>query len=186
MRLIWFKKDLRDIYIYIYTMSDIASNITIQTSEASGSSDASNSVVIEPIVSSDDEILLQKQRIVQLRKARNEQMKTELVQVVCRQTELTIDAARELLEKEQYNYMKVLNDYFEIKETKKEISTSVNQQIYGEIRNLMDTGAKSFRMEQERAQYIEKMNKQRVEALKLANNKKIAKESETSETSETE
>jgi LPS O-antigen subunit length determinant protein (WzzB/FepE family) len=84
--------------------------------------------------------------------------------------------------------MKVLHDYFEIKETKKEISTSVNQQIYGEIRNLMDTGAKSFRMEQERAQYIEKMNKQRVEALKIANNKKIAKEivSETSETSETE
>jgi hypothetical protein len=75
-------------------MSDIASNITIQTSEASGSSDASNSVVIEPIVSSDDEILLQKQRIVQLRKARNEQMKTELVQVICRQTELTIEEAR--------------------------------------------------------------------------------------------
>ena len=181
MRLIWFKKDLRD----IYTMSDIASNITIQTSDVSGSCDSSKSIVTEPIVSSDDAILLQKQRIVQLRKARNEQMKTELVQVVCRQTELTTDEARELLEKEQYNYMKVLNDYFEIKETKKEISTSVNQQIYGEIRNLMDTGAKSFRMEQERAQYIEKMNERRLEALKLANNKKITKET-VSETSETE
>ena len=156
-------------------MSDIASNITIQTSDASGSSDASNSIVIEPIVSSDDSLLLQKQRIVQLRKARNEQMKTELVQVVCRQTELTTDDARELLEKEQYNYMKVLNDYFEIKENKKEISSSVNQQIYGEIRNLMDTGAKSYRIEQERSEYIKKMNERRIETLKIANNAKIGK-----------
>ena len=156
-------------------MSDIVNNITIQTSDASGSSDASNSIVIEPIVSSDDSLLLQKQRIVQLRKARNEQMKTELVQVVCRQTELTTDDARELLEKEQYNYMKVLNDYFEIKENKKEISSSVNQQIYGEIRNLMDTGAKSYRIEQERSEYIKKMNERRIETLKIANNAKIGK-----------
>ena len=117
----------------------------------------------------------QKERMIQMKEARTEQLKRELVQVVCRQTELTTDEAREMLEKEQYNYMKVLNDYFEIKENKKEISSSVNQQIYGEIRNLMDTGAKSYRIEQERSEYIKKMNERRIEALKIANNAKIEK-----------
>jgi len=40
---------------------------------------------------------------------------------------------------------------------------TINQQIYGEIRNLMDTGARNFRQEQERAkayqEYIEKQKK---------------------------
>ena len=81
----------------------------------------------------------------------------ELVQVVCRQTELTEEEARERLEKEKYNYMKVLNDYFGVKEIIRDSSSSTNQQIYGEIRNLMDTGARNFRNEQERTQYIQKV-----------------------------
>ena len=52
--------------------------------------------------------------------------------------------------------MKVLNDYFGFKEIKPENKTTVNQQIYGEIRSLMDTSARNFRIEQEKAQYIEK------------------------------
>ena len=74
----------------------------------------------------------------------------ELVQVVCRQTDLSTDEARERLEKEKYNYMKVLNDYFGIKEVVTQPKSTVNQQIYSEIRNLMDTGAKKYRMDQER------------------------------------
>jgi hypothetical protein len=89
----------------------------------------------------------------------------ELVQVVCRQTELTEEEARERLEKEKYNYMKVLNDYFGVKEIIRDSSSSTNQQIYGEIRKLMDTGARNFRNEQERTQYIQKV--------KDANNVKI-------------
>ena len=89
----------------------------------------------------------------------------ELVQVVCRQTELTEEEARERLEKEKYNYMKVLNDYFGVKEIIRDSSSSTNQQIYGEIRNVMDTGARNFRNEQERTQYIQKV--------KDANNVKI-------------
>jgi hypothetical protein len=80
----------------------------------------------------------------------------ELIQIVCRQTELTEEEARERLEAEKYNYMKVLNDYFGFKEIKPENKTTVNQQIYGEIRSLMDTSARNFRIEQEKAQYIEK------------------------------
>jgi len=82
----------------------------------------------------------------------------ELIQIVCRQTELTEEEAKDRLEKEQYNYMKVLNDYFGIKDTSKNknrLSTlSTNQQIYGEIRNLMDSGARSFRKEQENVELL--------------------------------
>jgi hypothetical protein len=82
----------------------------------------------------------------------------EVIQIVCRQTELTEEEAKDRLEKEQYNYMKVLNDYFGIKDTSKnknQLSTfSTNQQIYGEIRNLMDSGARSFRKEQEKVELL--------------------------------
>ncbi len=144
--------------------------------------DNSNNVITDPNISNDDALLLQKQKIMQLKKARNERTKEELINMVCRQTELTTDEARELLEKEQYNYMKVLNNYFEIKETKKEISNSVNQQIYGEIRNLMDTGAKSYRIEQERIEYMKKMSESHIEALKMADNEKIEKSEKETET----
>ncbi len=82
----------------------------------------------------------------------------EVIQIVCRQTELTEEEAKDRLEKEQYNYMKVLNDYFGIKDiskNKNRLSTlSTNQQIYGEIRNLMDSGARSFRKEQEKVELL--------------------------------
>jgi len=150
-------------------MSEVGNDIT--TSITTSINDTSNNNThIDVSNNQHSEIQEQKERMIQMKEARTEQLKRELVQVVCRQTELTTDEAREMLEKEQYNYMKVLNDYFEIKETKKEISSSVNQQIYGEIRNLMDTGAKSYRIEQERSEYIKKMNERRIEALKIANN----------------
>jgi septum formation topological specificity factor MinE len=133
----------------------MTNNIT--TPISINSSDLSNNV-IDKNVTNDDALLLQKQKNVQLKKARDEQIKKEVIQVVCRQTELTPEEARDRLEKVQYKYMKVLNEYFEIKNSKIETTNTINQKIYGEIRTLMDTGAKSFRMEQERAQYIQKMN----------------------------
>ena len=43
---------------------------------------------------------------------------------------------------------------------------TTNQQIYGQIRNLMDTGAKKFRVEQERVEQIKKMNEMREKMMK--------------------
>jgi hypothetical protein len=147
----------------IETMNDMTSPISINIT------DLSNATIIEPNISNDDALLLQKQKMAQLKKARNEQIKEELIKMVCRQSDLTNDEARERLENEQYNYMKVLNNYFGIKDTKSENPTTINQQIYGEIRTLMDTGAKGYRMEQERSQYIQKMNEQRTMALQSSN-----------------
>ena len=87
-------------------------------------------------------------------------IKNEYIQLICRQTDLTEEEARNKLEENNYNYMLVLNEYFEIEnkcETEDENKTT-NQQIYGQIRNLMDTGAKKFRVEQERVEQIKKMN----------------------------
>lgn len=145
------------------TTNDMTSPISINIT------DMSNATVIEPTISNDDALLLQKQKIMELKRIRNGQIKEELVQVVCRQTDLTNDEARERLEKEQYNYMNVLNEYFGIKHVKTANPTTINQQIYGEIRTLMDTGAKSFRMEKERTEYIQKMNEQRNLALQSSN-----------------
>jgi len=117
----------------------------------------SQNVIVDP---SHNEIL--RQKIIEQKLEYINKMKVESVKMICRQTDYTEEEAREKLEKNNYNYQIVLNEYFGIKEPpKKEQST--NQQIYGEIRNLMDTGAKRFREEQERAkayqEYIEKQKK---------------------------
>lgn len=76
----------------------------------------------------------------------------ELVNMICRQTDYSVDEARTQLERFNYDHIKVLNNYYSIDELKPAQTTlSVNQQIYGEIRNLMDAGARQFRSEQERA-----------------------------------
>ena len=132
-------------------MSDMTNPLSMNISDISN-----NNIMTEPSVSNDDDLLLQKHKLIQYKKARNDQFKDELVQVVCRQTELTPDEAKKRLEEAQYNYIKVLNDYFEIKDTKIEKPTTINQQIYGEIRTLMDNGAKRFRFYQDRAQHTQK------------------------------
>ncbi len=114
-----------------------------------------NTLVVDDTIVNDNEI--SRENLKQMYESITEPL-NELIQIVCRQTELSEEEAKIRLEKEQYNYMNVLNDYFGIKDTSKNknrISTlSTNQQIYGEIRNLMDSGARSFRKEQETAKQL--------------------------------
>ena len=117
-----------------------------------------NTIVTDNIIVNDDTIIndndISRENLKQLYDSITEPL-NELIQIVCRQTELTEEEAKDRLEKEQYNYMKVLNDYFGIKDTSKNKNRiSTNQQIYGEIRNLMDSGARSFRKEQETAKQL--------------------------------
>lgn len=93
--------------------------------------------------------------------------KKELIQVIIRQTEYTeIEAEIKLIEAD-YNVMIVLNNYHGVVHKGKDHPITTNQKIYGEIRNLMDTGAKSFRLEQEKAehykQYQESIEKKKME-----------------------
>ncbi len=106
---------------------------------------------------SQNEIL--KQKYLQQRHEYYERVKIESINMICRQTDYSKEEAKEKLEKYNYNYQLVLNEYFGIEEKPTKDKTT-NQMIYGEIRNLMDTGAKQFRIEQEKSkkyqEYIEK------------------------------
>ena len=120
-------------------------------SEESNTLTENTVVTVDTIINDND---ISRENLKQLYDSITEPL-NELIQIVCRQTELTEEEAKDRLEKEQYNYMKVLNDYFSIKDTSKNKNRiSTNQQIYGEIRNLMDSGARSFRKEQETAQRL--------------------------------
>jgi hypothetical protein len=109
-----------------------------------------------------------------LAQERIEKIKNEYIQLICRQTDLTEEESRNKLEESNYNYMLVLNEYFKIesKDDKEAENKTTNQEIYGQIRNLMDTGAKKFRMEQERVEQIKKMNEMREKMMKEKNIKK--------------
>ena len=84
--------------------------------------------------------------------------KKELVQVLMRQTEYSELEAEIKLKEYDYKILDVLNNYHGYSK-KNEASgpKTTNQQIYGEIRNLMDTGARNFRTEQERAKQYQEM-----------------------------
>ena len=124
--------------------------------------DLSNSVVSENVIIDPSQNEILRQKYIQQREEYINRIKVESIDMICRQTEYTEDEAREKLEKNNYNYQLVLNEYFGIKESVKKEKTT-NQQIYGEIRNLMDTGARRFRQEQDRAkayqEYLEKQKK---------------------------
>ena len=109
-----------------------------------------------------------------LAQERIEKIKNEYIQLICRQTDLTEEESRNKLEENNYNYMLVLSEYFKIesKDDKEAENKTTNQEIYGQIRNLMDTGAKQFRMEQERVEQIKKMNEMREKMMKEKNIKK--------------
>lgn len=105
-----------------------------------------------------------KQQLQKIHEARLTRIKNESVNMVCRQTDYDENTARTKLEKADYNYEIVLNEFYGITNKKADSSinsnTTTNQQIYGEIRNLMDAGSRKFRADQENAeQYKKTMSK---------------------------
>ena len=72
----------------------------------------------------------------------------ENVSIILRQTDLTEEDAKKCLQKHNGDYVKVLEEFFGIKKTEKKTST-VNQQIYKEIRTVMDDAAFRFYNERE-------------------------------------
>tara|TARA_B110000858_G_scaffold186001_1_gene228702 strand:- start:22 stop:474 length:453 start_codon:yes stop_codon:yes gene_type:complete len=78
--------------------------------------------------------------------------KHELIQIVMRQTEYNETEAEDKLKETEYDVMKVMNNYHGITKKEKDYPKTTNQQIYGEIRGLMDAGAKQYRVEQEKAE----------------------------------
>ncbi len=74
----------------------------------------------------------------------------ENIAIIIRQTDLTEEDAKKRLENHNGNYVKVLEEYYGIKKTSTKPST-INQQIYKEIRTVMDDAAFRFYKERENA-----------------------------------
>ena len=69
----------------------------------------------------------------------------ELVEIVLRQTTLSRDEVIERLEKNENNYVKVIEEFMGINKNKQKNNLTLNQQIYKEIRTAMDGAANNFR-----------------------------------------
>ena len=69
----------------------------------------------------------------------------EAVDIVLRQTTLSRDEVIERLSKNENNYLKVIEEFMGINKNKQKNIITVNQQIYKEIRTVMDGAANNFR-----------------------------------------
>ena len=69
----------------------------------------------------------------------------ELVEIVLRQTTLSRDEVIERLSKNENNYLNVIEEFMGINKNKQKNIITVNQQIYKEIRAVMDGAANNFR-----------------------------------------
>ena len=69
----------------------------------------------------------------------------ELVEIVLRQTTLSRDEVIEKLEKNENNYVKVIEEFMGINKNKQKNNLTLNQQIYKEIRSVMDNSTNNFR-----------------------------------------
>lgn len=78
-------------------------------------------------------------------------MEDEGISIILRQTDLSEQEAKQLLENHKGDYMKALESYYGIKKVVK-IPSTINQQIYNEIRNVMDDAAFKFYKERENQQ----------------------------------
>ena len=88
--------------------------------------------------------------------------------MVMRQTTYTFDEAKDKLENNENNYIKVIKESMGIYEqNKKPEIKSINQHIYKEIRGMMDTASSSYRVNQEQ-------EKRKQEILEILKNKQLA------------
>tara|TARA_R110001599_G_scaffold110496_2_gene274412 strand:+ start:130 stop:492 length:363 start_codon:yes stop_codon:yes gene_type:complete len=103
----------------------------------------------------------------------NEKVFEEMALMVTRQTELSLEEAKDKLKENKYDYISVIKNEMGIEKKIDKDSGTINQKIYKEIRTLLDDGCKSYRANQEykkkKEEYIEKIQKQ-INAIK---NKKL-------------
>ncbi len=87
-----------------------------------------------------------------------------LIEMVMRQTQYTYEEAADQLEKHNNDYIKVIRESMGINKTEDKSVKSINQQVYREIRGLMDDAASTYRrkkeMEEKKAELIEKLKEE--------------------------
>ena len=99
----------------------------------------------------------------------------EIISLITRQTNYDEEKAKERLVFWKNNYLDVIKEYMNpkyVKETeKKGRGGSINQQVWGEIRNFLDQGVRLQERRKLYQQYIMKKRLERENALKDGNKK---------------
>ena len=104
-----------------------------------------------------------------------EKEKKLLIEMVMRQTTYTYYESEEKLNANENNYMKVIKEFYGIKEQpKKEVT--INQGIIKEIRGLMDTASNNFRKKQEMQKRAQEYYDQQQKILESKKLNKISEE----------
>ena len=89
--------------------------------------------------------------------------KDEIINLVIRQTNYDIEQAKQELEQHNYDYLAVIKNYMNIPDKKQSIETSnksLNQKIYSEIRNFLDTGVEKYERNKRITQRIQQVRQQ--------------------------
>lgn len=84
--------------------------------------------------------------------------KEELIQLVKRQTTLDEVEIKSHLEENNYDYMQVINNHYNISKKKEGAVKSVNQEIYKQIRQKMNSVMKNYNMKKESEMKIDPLS----------------------------
>ena len=110
-----------------------------------------------------------------MNKEQQEQYKEKRIEETCkmimRQTDYTYDESREKLVKANFDYLKVIKNYMTGESTQTSSETTatetskktVNQHIYSELRNFMDTATIGYEQRKRRAEKIEEFREKLAE-----------------------
>lgn len=120
--------------------------------------------------------------------------KEEIINLVIRQTNYSEEQAKQELENNNYDYLSVIKSYMNIPDKTQDNQSSnktVNQQIYTEIRNFLDTGVEKYERNKRVAQRIQQIRQQQARAAqqnKIINNESnletVTEEEDSEETVE--
>ena len=94
----------------------------------------------------------------ELKVALKEHRKKEIINLILRQTDYSREKAIERLGFWKENYLYVLKEYMNPNfdpDVKKSTTGSMNQRVFGEIRNFMDQGEKLFAIRKKKQKYIQ-------------------------------
>lgn len=73
----------------------------------------------------------------------------ELCKLIMRQTDYDQNKAEEKLKEHNSNVREIIREYIGGSQREKPPKSTINQEIYSQIRDLMDTGSKNYREKQE-------------------------------------
>ncbi len=106
--------------------------------------------------------------------------KVNMRNLIMRQTDYDEPTADLMLEKHNYDVMAVVRGFLnpepvEEKNNENDVVVSANQQIYGEIRNMMDTASMNYRRQKEAEEMREMMRQNYIKQKETAKNNLVAK-----------